>query len=93
MPGVTRQGDVTFGHCFPPVPPTSWSSVVTCNNLGVVRKGDPYEVHCCGIPCHQGSANGSHNVTVEGRDIQLHGDPLTCGDSINACSGNVTACG
>lgn len=65
---VSRMGvDLTAGHCFPPVPIISASPSVFVNNIAVVRVGDPIQTHCCGIPCHSGSAaNGSPNVFANG---------------------------
>lgn len=90
MPGVVREGDATAGHpCWPPTIPASYSASVTANNKGIVRKGDSIVPHCC-VVCHSGIFSGSHSVSLDGQDIQLSGDPITCGDTALGCSGNVT---
>jgi uncharacterized Zn-binding protein involved in type VI secretion len=90
MSGVVREGDLTQGHCFNPTPPASFSSAVTVNGRGVVRYGDSIVTHCCGPVCHSGIYIGQHEVTVEGRSIQIKGDPISCGDVCNECSSDVT---
>lgn len=93
MPGVHRQGDSTSGHgCWPPTVPASYSPNVFVNGKAVVRSGDSIVEHCCTqdpYPCHTGVYTGSHTVKVNGRDKQVAGDPISCGDTASGCSSNV----
>lgn len=60
---ITRVGDNTAGHCFPPVPVQGGSGSVFVNGIPVARVGDPIPTHCCGDPCHDGAVSaGSPNV-------------------------------
>jgi len=94
MAGVVRKGDNCSGHAtFPPRAATSWSPDVFVNGLNVIRFGDSWAVHCCGIPCHGGSSAGSGSVYVNGNVIQISGDPISCGSTHATCSSNVFAKG
>jgi uncharacterized Zn-binding protein involved in type VI secretion len=83
MPAITRNGiDPSAGHCFPPRPTDSANqeSVFVNNILGTVV-GAHYPTHCCGIPCHDGSASaGSSTVFFENKAVHRIGDAISCGD-------------
>jgi uncharacterized Zn-binding protein involved in type VI secretion len=72
--------DKTHGH------PTAGATVFTegspnvfCNNLPVVRKGDPIEPH--GLTQHNGKAEGNTlGIFCNNLPIQLVGDKVDCGD-------------
>jgi len=91
MPLVHRKGDATSGHgCFPPTIPSGWSPDVFVNGKNVVRNGDGIVPHGCPVcPPHGGSYVGSHTVFINGKDCQVAGDPISCGDSAAAHSPDV----
>jgi uncharacterized Zn-binding protein involved in type VI secretion len=91
MPGVVRENDLTAGHgCFVPEIPVTWSPNVYANNRKVIRNGDMRKVHPCpGDGAHPGVYIGQHKVFVNNTDIQIKGDPLSCGDFCDMCSLNV----
>lgn len=92
MPAVSRLGDLTSGHCFPPYPFITASSDVFVNGIAVTRISDAFPVHCCGIPCHSGTqAVGSPNVYVNGLAVARIGDAVSCGDTVGQGSPNVFA--
>lgn len=94
MPAVTRLGDSCTGHgAFPPRPSTSASPNVNVNGIPVHRQGDSWAVHCNPTPSCHGSAlaAGSGTVNVNGKGIGRVGDPVACGSSVAAGSGNVFA--
>ena len=96
MPGATRLGDNCTGHGgFPPRTNISASSDVFINGKGAHRQGDGWSVHCDPSPsCHSSSlASGSSSVFVNGKQLGRIGDPVACGSSIAAGSGNVFAGG
>lgn len=95
MAGVTRQGDNCSGHAdWPPRLPTSWSSDVFVNGLGVVKYGDSWSVHCNLVPiCHGGTSTGTGSVYVNGNVLQVQGDSISCGSVCDGCSNNVFAKG
>lgn len=95
MPGCVREGDVCTGHgCYPPRPPAAWSPNVYYNGLAAHRVGDSWASHCCGPPCHGGTAvSGSPNVFVNGQAQFRRGDPVDCGSSGSQRSANVYANG
>lgn len=94
MPAITRLGvDLSAGHCFSPRPTDSagQGSVFVNGILGTVV-GAHYPVHCCGKPCHDGSASaGSGSVFFEGKAVHRIGDAISCGDVSAAGSSNVFA--
>lgn len=92
MPGAHRQGDKTTGHdCWPPTVPQSWSGDVIINGKGSVRMGDGIVPHTCPDKgTHGGSYIGQgRRVLVNGREAQVIGDPISCGDKAAQGSGNV----
>lgn len=92
MRPVTRLGvDKSTGHPpgFPPVPAIMASTNVFVNKRGVVRQGDPYQVHCYKKKCHQGTATGSAKTFANRKGVTRLGDPITCGDRSGAGSTNV----
>lgn len=90
MPGVVRKTDNCSGHsCFPPRPATSWSPDVFVNKLNVERRTDTLESHCWGPPCHGGNYEGIHTVFANNLDIQVTGDPISCGSNCDECSPDV----
>lgn len=92
MKGIVRQGDFTSGHsCYPPTVASSWSKTVTINGRGVVCKGDTIVEHCCSDSCHIGTYIGDHSVTIEGRSVQITGDPISCGDTCSQSSSDVSS--
>lgn len=97
MPGIYRQSDLCTGHpsppCWPPRPPVMWSPNVTVNNLGCCRRFDLMSLHCCGNSCHMGNTVGVHTVSCNNLDVQVRGDPITCGSFCMQCSPNVTVDG
>ena len=96
MPAVTRLGDSCTGHgTWPPRPSTGGSGDVFVNGIPAHRKGDAWAVHCNDVPvCHAGSlASGSGSVFVNGKQLGRVGDPVSCGSSVAAGSGNVFAGG
>ena len=99
MPGVARQFDKSTGHGpYPPTPCVSQvASTVRANGRRVQKVGSEYVTHKDGTSVHPQSArkvaSGSGTVRVEGSPIARIGDPISCGDSIGQCSGNVYAGG
>lgn len=100
MPAVARMGDPCAGHgCFPPRPGVaSTGKKVLTNGIETHKQGDPWNAHCCGIPCHGAElVAGSGTVFVNGKPINRIGDPVVnpglCSTSIAAGSGNVFAGG
>lgn len=96
MPGIHREGDNTTGHgCWPPTVPASYSPTVFVNGLAAVRNGDSIVPHtCAAIPeTHAGTYAGAGTVYVNGRAVQVQGNPVSCGDAAAGCSANVTAGG
>lgn len=80
---VTRLGDQTAGHGFPPVPSIKASTNVFAEKKGVVRVGDSYAVHCFNSSCHAGTAaTGSRTVFVNGKQVHRVGDKNSCGDTV-----------
>jgi len=78
---VVRLNDVCSGHgCYPPRKSTSCSPDVICEGDYVVRYGDTLESHGCAVCIpHGGTHVGEHDVIVNGRSIQVGGDPIDCG--------------
>jgi len=95
MPAVCRLGDGCTGHGgFPPRVNDVGSGNVNANGIPVHRSGDHWVTHCSGIPCHDSSlAAGSGTVKVNGMDCGRVGDPIGCGSTVAAGSGNVFAGG
>jgi uncharacterized Zn-binding protein involved in type VI secretion len=91
MPAVVRLGDNCSGHgCYPARANTQASSNVFVNGKGVHRLGDAWSSHCCGIPCHDGTASsGSATVFVNGKPICRVGDSVSCGSTMAQGSNNV----
>lgn len=92
MPAVTRVGDSCTGHgSFPPRSSISGSANVYVNGIAVHRQGDGWAVHCNPTPtCHGGTlASGSATVYANGQQLGRIGDPVDCGSSVAAGSGNV----
>jgi hypothetical protein len=86
MPGIHRKTDLCTGHgCWPPRPSATWSPDVFTNNLETERFSDSMQLHCCGI-CHSGEHVGEHDVYANSLDVQVCGDPITCGSSCGECS-------
>lgn len=74
---VTRVGDLTAGHCYPPVPVLVGAPTVFTNNIPVAMVGNPIPSHSCNDNSHSGSvANGSPNCFVleTGATIQKGSD-------------------
>lgn len=96
MPAVTRLGDMCSGHGpWPPRASTGGSPDVFVNGVPVHREGDAWAVHCDPTPlCHGGSlASGSATVFANGVQVGRIGDPVSCGSTVAAGSGNVFAGG
>lgn len=95
MPGVVRLGDSCTGHgCFPPRKNIQASDNVFVNGKGVHRVGDAWDLHCCGIPCHSGTAaTGSSSVFVNSKPVCRIGDSVDCGSTMAQGSENVFAGG
>lgn len=92
MPGVLRLPDNCSGHgCWPPRPSATASPDVLTNGLQTERYGDSMTAHCCPPPCHGGTHVGKRNVLVNGRTMQVRGDPISCGSVGQQCSPNVLA--
>jgi len=93
MPAVIRKGvDKSAGHCFSPRPADTGSRDVIINGIGVVRVGDHYPTHICGIAAHDGHASeGSQTVFANGRAVTRIADAISCGDTAAAGSPNVFA--
>lgn len=89
---IIRKGvDATKGHSgFPPTTAIQASTNVFINNIGAVRQGDQYAVHC-NSSCHQGKAMSSSTVFVNNKPVHRKGDKLSCGDQAIAGSPNVFA--
>jgi zinc D-Ala-D-Ala carboxypeptidase len=71
----TRLGDLTAGHCFPPVPLITSASTVYFNNIlaGIVTSQIPS--HSCGDTTHSGAVSvGSPDCFIESP-----GQPVTIG--------------
>lgn len=88
---IRKAVDKSTGHgCFPPTVAIMGSPNVFANKSAVVRKGDPYRLHCC-KSCHSGNATGSSTVFANGKGVTRRGDKITCGDTSSAGSSNVRA--
>ena len=81
MSAVTRLGDICTGHgCWPPREAVEASSNVFVNGIGVHRKGDGWNIHCCNNDCHFGTmVGGSDTVFINGRSAARIGDEINCG--------------
>ncbi len=96
MPAVTRIGDADVPHCSG-MTRAQGSSNVTCNGIGVSRRGDLNTTHKKPPlipPCPKHAAaisSGSSSVTVNGKPVGRVGDP-TC-TAVAAGSPDVTAGG
>lgn len=90
MGGIVRFTDLCSGHdCWPPRIGVTFSPNVFVNNLPVERLSDELEIHCCPDKgCHNGIYIGSHNVKVNNLDIQVQGDPISCGSTCTTSSTN-----
>lgn len=92
MPAISRLGDNSAGHCYPPYPFITASSDVFANGIAVTRIGDAFPTHCCGDSCHSGTqAAGSPNVYVNGLEVARIGDAISCGDVVGEGSPDVFA--
>ncbi len=91
MPAVVRLGDKCSGHgCYPSRANDEASNNVFVNGKGVHRLGDHWTTHCCGIPCHDGTASsGSSTVFVNGKPACRIGDTVSCGSTMATGSPNV----
>lgn len=84
MAAVCRIGDMSTGHVdgncyFPPKPAVEGSSNVFVNGIAVVGVGDRWDIHCCGVSCHDSvSSEGSPTVFVNGVAIARVGDQISC---------------
>ena len=88
--GLVRLHDLAFHKCYGFHEAVTASEDTFCNGLGIVRKGDRFDIHCCSDDCHDGTANGNGTTTIiNGRPAQKVGDPVTCGSTICSSSGNV----
>jgi len=90
MPAVTRVTDICSGHgCFAPRQARTGSTNVFANGLGVVRKDDEWDTHCC-VTCHNGiSTTVSTKVFANGRGVTRIGDEISCGSVSAQGSHNV----
>lgn len=78
-------------NCFPSRPNAQASTNVFCNDLGIHRVGDAWQVHCC-VVCHGGNlAAGSPTVYVNDLACGRIGDPVSCGSSCAQGSPDVFA--
>lgn len=95
MPAVVRKGDTCSGHgCYSSRANDEGSPNVFVNGIPVHRKGDHWVTHCCGPPCHDGTASsGSSSVFVNGKPICRVGDSISCGSTMVTGSPNVFAGG
>lgn len=94
MPAVTLLGSTCTGHgSFPPRPNIGASPTVFANGKPIVRKGDPWAVHCDPHPsCHSGNTSGcSATVNADGKGIMRVGDAVNCGSKSASGSGNVNS--
>lgn len=96
MPAVIRIGDASTGHgCFPPTALVMTPVAKTFFNgilAGVVSGSCQHATHCCGIPCHTGSArspsSGASKTFIEGNAAARIGDNISCGDACGEGSPN-----
>jgi uncharacterized Zn-binding protein involved in type VI secretion len=97
MPPVSRLGDIGGIHgCWPIHNSSAASPNVIVNGIPVHRQGDAWNPHTCpSIPETHASvlAAGSSTVFVNGKGISRIGDPIACGGTIAAGSGDVFAGG
>lgn len=97
MAAVTRLGDSCTGHgCWPPRPSNGASPDVYANGIAVHRQGDCWAPHTCpSIPETHASvlASGSSTVYANGKQLGRIGDPVACGSTVAAGSGDVFAGG
>jgi hypothetical protein len=89
LPGVVRKLDKCSGHgSWPPRSAVSWSPNVFVNNKEVERKTDQLQIHTYGSG-HGGTYQGIHKIYANNLDIQIKGDPISCGSKCNECSPDV----
>ena len=95
MPEAHRRTDIGSGHgChFPPSSATGGSPDVFVNGKPLMRVGDSYQPHGCGV-CPAGShgralAQGSATVFVNGRPAGRIGDAIDCGGQAQTGSADV----
>jgi len=95
MPAIVRVGDTGSGHGgFSPRPNDQGSPSVFVNGIPVHRQGDHWLVHTDGFTSHDSTlASGSSTVFVNSKQIARIGDPVVCGSTCAAGSGNVFAGG
>ena len=92
MAAVTRQGDISAGHGYPPRPNDQGSPDVFVDNLPVHRQTDHWPTHCIPGSCHDGvTLAGNPTVFVNNLPIARIGDPISCGDKIAQGSQTVFA--
>jgi uncharacterized Zn-binding protein involved in type VI secretion len=84
MAAVALEGAICSGHqCWPPRNNTGASTDVKVNGKGVIRVGDPWNIHTCDESFHAGLvAAGSGSVFVNGRAVARIGDAINCGSII-----------
>ena len=91
MAAVALEGAICSGHqCWPPRNNVGASTDVKVNSRGVIRAGDPWNIHVCDGSVHAGLvAAGSGSVFVNGRAVARIGDAINCGSIIAEGSSDV----
>jgi uncharacterized Zn-binding protein involved in type VI secretion len=87
---VVRLNDLCSGHDdYPPRKSVECSPDVMFEGDWVVRYGDKLESHCnTAGSCHDGVHIGQHDTIVNGKSIQVGGDPISCGSVCDTAASN-----
>jgi len=81
---MVRLGDMCTGHgCFGPRMAIGASPDVKVDGIPVVRVGDAWEAHACGVCApHDGiQQSGSPKVLINGIPVARIGDAISCGST------------
>lgn len=91
MPQAARFQDLCTGHyCFPPRENVQGSPNVFINSRPAHRQTDAWDVHCCGLSCHDGvTVGGSGTVFCNSLPMARVTDPVSCGSNIMTGSTDV----
>jgi len=96
MPIIIKNGELTTGHGFHPIPAVAGNAIgsVFADGKVVVCSMDTFGEHTLGDSSHTVIAGqGSTTVFARGLPVWRKGDPATCGDTANSTFGTVFADG
>lgn len=84
MKAIAVQGSICSGHDgFAPRPSVSGQSLFMVNGKPAMATGDAFDLHDKpNNPPHAGSVIGSTNLTINGKQVAVVGDPVSCGSTV-----------